>query len=87
MTKSAVPLVKMNEFNAQLTLAIQGDKQAIFFIDKYTINRADGMGFDMYSKTSFWDAKFRKCDSICACVSDIYNKYRRFRKLQEAGEI
>lgn len=76
------PLVNMNEFDSQLTLAMQGRKKAIKFIDSYTIDRADGMGFDMYSKTSFWDTKFKPSDSICACVSTIYAKYKRFRAQQ-----
>ena len=82
MDKQITPLVNMNEFDRQLTLAMQGDKSAISFIDSYTINRADGMGFDMYSKTSFWDTTFKRSDSICAVATPIYNKYKLFRKQQ-----
>lgn len=82
-TNKITPLVNMNEFDSQLTLAMQGNKSAIKFIDSYTIDRVDGMGFDMFSKTSFWATTFNRSDSICACVSSTYNKYRLFRKNQE----
>lgn len=82
MDESITPLVNMNEFDKQLTIAMEGNKTAIKFIDSYTIDRADGMGFDMYSKTSFWDTKFKHSDSICACVGTIYAKYKLFRAQQ-----
>jgi hypothetical protein len=82
MEKGFTPLVNMNEFDSKLTLAMEGDKAAIKFIDSYTIDRADGMGFDMFSKTSFWNTTFNRSDSICACVGTIYAKYKRFRAQQ-----
>jgi hypothetical protein len=78
-----VPKVSINEFNSKLTDAMNGNKQAIQFIDSLTINRADGMGFDMYSKTSFWSDKIGAKDSICACVSSTYSRYQLFRNMQK----
>ena len=83
MKTNIVPLVEMGEFNTQLDLAILGNETAIKFIDRYTINRIDGMGFDMFSKTLFWSNNFKKSDSICACVTGVYTKYRNFRKNQK----
>ena len=51
MKKGITPLVNMNEFDNQLTLAIQGDKKAINFIDSYTINRG-GQGIPIGNLTS-----------------------------------
>lgn len=84
---NVVPKVSMTEFNKQLTNAMQGNKKAIEFIDSLTINRADGMGFDMYSKESFWSDKIGKSTSICAIVSPIYSKYKLFRSLQNNLEL
>ncbi len=86
-TKKITPLVNMNEFDSQLTLAMQGNQSAIKFIDSYTIDRVDGMGFDMFSKTSFWNANFNRSDSICAIVGSTYGKYKAFRGMQERNEI
>lgn len=78
-----VPKVSTNEFDSKLTEAINGNQSAIKFIDSLTINRADGMGFDMFSKESFWSNSFKRSDSICAVISPIYSKYRMFRNNQQ----
>ena len=82
-TNKTVPLVYMRDFEKQLELAIKGNKKAIEYIDSLTIDRADGMGFDMFSKTSFWSDKISVSSSICAIVSHIYNRYKLFRSLQK----
>ena len=82
-----VPLVSMSDFNKQLDIAMKGDKKAIQFIDSLTIDRVDGMGFDMYSKTSFWSDRISVGSSICGTVGSIYGKYKAFRGMQERNEI
>ena len=87
MNNKTVPLVRMSDFEKQLDLAMKGDIKAINFIDSFTIDRADGMGFDMYSKTSFWADKISPNSSISAIVSSTYIKYKAFRGMQERNEI
>jgi hypothetical protein len=82
-TNKITPKVSMYEFDNQLTKAMQGDKKAIAFIDSLTINRADGMGFDMFSKESFWSDSISRSSSICAIVTPIYTRYKAFRRSQE----
>ena len=85
--QQTVPLVYMSDFNKQLDLAMKGDIKAIKFIDSLTIDRVDGMGFDMYSKTSFWADRISRSSSICAMVGSTYAKYNAFRGMQERNEI
>lgn len=56
------------------------NKEDLKILDDHTINRTS---FDFYS-WEYWGKSKIKIDSISAYATDIYNKYKRFRNLQNS---